>query len=354
MRKAKDNENVPKHYYRPSLTTCPHCGAPLRRRWTLWDKYVVTLERRIHIFSVGYSCSRRRCRQARVIYRSAEAEQLSPKGSSFGYDLIVQIGRWRFWDHRTLDEIAALLAAQHLPVSRRHIHNLISEFLALLRAGQPAKIEAQRAYFKRHGLILSLDGMEPEQGNEMLFVVREAVLDLTLVAETLYSSRADLISRKLLEPVKALGFRVRAVVSDADKNIRRAVEASLPSCPHQACQVHCLCDAGEPIFKADRAMKTDLRRDVRAKLRPLSRVLSQSPQDDSHAAVLTDYCEGLRDALRAEGLSPFELAGLKLYDELGRLEASLQRCQKKGGIPSCLPCSISQPSASRMPSSTLN
>jgi hypothetical protein len=354
MRKAKDNKNVAKRYYRPTMTTCPECGAPLRRRCTVWSKYLITLEGRFHVFSLGYSCSRRRCRQARVIYRSAEAEQLSPKGSSFGYDLIVQIGRWRFWEHRTLDEIAALLAAHHLPVSRRHIHNLISEFLALLRAAQPAKIEAHRAYFQRHGMIISLDGMEPEQGNEMLFVVREASLDLTLVAEMLYSSRADLISQKLLEPVKAFGFRVRAVVSDADQNIRRAVGVSLPGRPHQACQVHCLCDAGDLIFAADRAMKTDLRRDIRAKLRPFSRVLSQSPQEDPLAAVLTDYCEGLRDALRAEGLSPFELAGLKLYDELERLEASLQRCQKKGGMPACRPCSTSWPSANRTLSGTLN
>jgi hypothetical protein len=43
--------------------------------------------------------------RARIIYRSVEAEQLSLKGSSFGFDLIVQIGRWRFWEHRTLDEI---------------------------------------------------------------------------------------------------------------------------------------------------------------------------------------------------------------------------------------------------------
>jgi len=336
MRKAKDNENVPKRYYRPTTTTCPCCGAPLCRRWTLWDKYLVTLDGRVHIFSLGYSCSRSRC--SPVIYRSVEAEQLSPKGYSFGFDVIVQIGWWRFWDHRTLDEIATLLAARHLPVSRRHILYLIGDFLALLRAAQPAKIEAQRAYFKRHGLVLSLDGMEPEQGNEMLFVVREANLDLTLVAETLYSSRADLISRQLLEPVKALGFRIRAVISDADKNIRRAVETSLPGCPHQACQVHCLCDAGQPIFEADRAMKTDLRRDIRAKLRPISRGLSQASQSDPQVAVLTDYCEALRDVLRADGVSPFKLAGLQLYDELQRLETSLRRCQKKGGILSCLPC----------------
>ena len=336
MRKAKDNENVPKRYYRPTLTTCPRCGASLRRRWTLWDKYLVTLAGRVHIFSLGYSCRRPRC--SRVIYRSIEAEQLSPKGYSFGFDLMVQIGWWRFWDHRTLDEIATLLTAQHLPVSRRHILNLIGDFLALLRAAQPAKIEAQRAYFKRHGLVISLAGMEPEQGNEMLFVVREANLDLTLVAKTLYSSRADLISQQLLEPVKALGFRIRAVVSDADKNIRRAVKVSLPGCPQQACQVHCVCDAGQPIFEADRAMKTDLRREIRAKLRPISRVLTQSSQDDPPVSVLMDYCEALRDALRADGVSPFRLAGLKRYDELQRLEISLRRCQKKRSIFSCLPC----------------
>jgi len=336
MRKSKDSKNVSKRYYRPIEKDCPRCGTPLRRRCTLWHKYLITLEGRIHIFSLGYSCNRRRCSQ--VIYRSDEAERLSPKGSSFGFDVITQIGWWRFWDHRTLDEIVALLNAKRLPVSRRHILNLIGDFLALLRAAQPAKIEAHRAYFKRHGLVISVDGMEPEQGNEMLFVVREANLDLTLVAETLYSSRADLISRRLLEPVKALGFRIRAVVSDADKNIRRAVETSLSDCPHQACQVHCLCEAGAPIFEADRAMKTDLRRDLRAKLRPISRELSQAPQDDPQSAVLMDYCEALRDALRADGISPFKLAGLKLYDELQRLEMSLRRCQKKRNTISCLPC----------------
>lgn len=352
MRKAKDNENVPKRYYRPTLTICPCCGARLCRRCTLWHKYLVTLDGRAHVFSMGYSCRRPRCSQ--VIYRSVEAEQLSLRGSSFGFDLMLQIGWWRFWEHRTLDEIATLLNAKHLPVSRRHILNLIGDFLALLRAAQPAKIEAQRAYFKRHGLVLSLDGMEPEQGNEMLFVVREANLDLTLVAETLYSSRADLISRQLLEPIKALGFRIRAVVSDADKNIRRAVEASLPGCPHQACQVHCLCEAGQPIFEADRAMKTDLRRDIRAKLRPISRVLSQSPQEDPRVAVLTDYCEALRDALRADGVSPFKLAGLELYASLHCLETSLRRCQKKGDILSCPPCWTSRPSANSMRSRMLN
>ena len=237
---------------------------------------MITLAGRFRVISLGYSCSRVRCRGSKIVYRSEEAEQSSLKGSSFGFDVIVQIGWWRFWDHRTLDEIAILLRDKHLPVSRRHILNLIGDFLALLRAAQSAKIETQRAYFQRHGMVISIDGMEPEQGNEMLFVVREANWDMTLVAEMLYSSRADLISHRLLEPVKALDFRIRAVVSDADKNIGRAISASLPGKPPQACQVHCLCEAGQLIFEADRAMKTDLRREIRAKWRPLGLTLSQS------------------------------------------------------------------------------
>jgi hypothetical protein len=102
-------------------------------------------------------------------------------------------------------------------------------------------------------------------------------------------------------------------------------------------------------------MKTDLRRDIRAQLRPISRVLSQSsPDDDRPLAVLTDYAEALRDALRADGLSPFELAGLNLYDELQRLETSLGRCQKKGGILSWRLCSTSPRFATAMRTSMLN
>jgi Transposase, Mutator family len=354
MRKAKDNSGVPFRYFRPDFQYCPNCGAPLKRRATVQDKVLITLEGRFRLISRGYQCSRRRCVNKRALFVSPEPARLSLKGLSVGFDVLVQIGWWRFWEHRTLDEIVLLLKAKHLPISRRHILNLIGDFLALLRAAQPAKIEAYRAYLQRHGLVLSLDGMEPEQGNEMLFIVREANLDLTLVAETLYSSRADLISRQLLEPVKAFGFRIRAVVSDADKNIRRAIEASLPGCPHQTCQVHCLCEAGQPIFEADRAMKTDLRREIRAKLRPISRGLTQSPQDNPQGAVLMDYCEALRDALRADGVSPFKLAGLELYAELQRLETSLRRCQKKRDIPSCPRCLTSRSSATTMLSQRLN
>jgi len=67
-----------------------------------------------------------------------------------------------------------------------------------------------------------------------------------------------------------------------------------------------------------------------------------------------DYCEALRDALRADGISPFKLAGLKLYDELQRREMSLRRCQKKRNTVSYLPCWTSRSSATNTLSLILN
>ena len=73
---------------------------------------------------------------------------------------------------------------------------------------------------------------------------------------------------------------------------------------------------------------------MRAQLRPIGRSLSQGELANPQRAMLLDYCDALRDALRADGLPPFELAGLRLYDKLQQLANSVRHCQEKGGIRS--------------------
>lgn len=128
----------------------------------------------------------------------------------------------------------------------------------------------------------------------------------------MYSTHADLTSRQLLEPVKALGFRIQAAISDADQKIRRAVTTTLPGCSHQLCQVHCPCEAGQPIFEADRAMKTNLKREIRAKWQAFGRCLSQAPGGEPPSAVVMDHDEAPRDVPPADGLSPFGITGLDI------------------------------------------
>jgi hypothetical protein len=260
------------------------------------------------------------------------------KHRSFSRELIVRIGYRRFWQHQPQAEIYSWVSQElHLDISERTVVNLMLDFLALLRAGQPAKIRQKLKPLAR--LIIGLDGMQPEKGNSCLYVVREFQCGLTLLAEPLTDSRHETLSRHLLEPLKALaaelGLTWGGVVSDAQESIRLAVAASLTGVPHQACQSHCLRDAGQVTFEADRSLKKSLKAAFRSGLTRLRKRIGALPETAPVRAVLLDYAVALQSTLLEGGVAPFELGGLKVFDALADLEASLLRCQKKGTTSCC-------------------
>jgi hypothetical protein len=312
---------------------------------SLWDKIIITLEGRIHVFNQAYYCSASTCSQHLTLYRSEVADRLAPKGSSLGFDVIVQIGWWRFWEHQTLDEIHTHLRDRHLPISRRHILNVILDFLALVYAAQPNRLASFRRDWKRHGLYISVDGLQPETGNDSLYVVRELTHDVTLWAGIISSRSADNLRTQVVTPILALGFRLRGVVSDAEEGLRDAFALACPGLPHQACHLHCLREAAKPVFEKDRALKTDLKRDFRPHLRQIRRQIAALSPHDPFRLILSDYADIFRLTLRQGGCPPFDMGGLQVFEDLQVLERSLQRCRKKGSIHSWRHCFGSRPSA---------
>lgn len=335
MRKAKANQDVPKRYYRPEQTTCPRCGRTLKRCYPLWRKYIVFLDGRYLVVSMGYRCPRPKCSGHKRVYASRTAEHLTVRGSSFALEVIVQIGYWRFWRRWTVAQIhEALTQDRHLPISEREVLYLIGVFLVLLRCTYPLRLAEHAAYFRRHGLFLSLDALKPEKGNTALYVVRELKFGLVLNVMPLLSADHGTLECRVLNPVKTLGYRVRGVVSDDEKAIILAVAQTFRGVPHQTCQSHCLRDAATPIVEADQAFKKALKKAIRAPFYAACRALSQLDADDPCLAVLRTYAELIRSTLTEGGKPPFALGGLRVFEDLGRLEASLQRNRKKGGIRS--------------------
>jgi hypothetical protein len=260
------------------------------------------------------------------------------KHRSFSRELIVRIGYRRFWQHQPQAEIYSWLSQElHLELCERTVVNLMLDFLALLRAGQPAKIRQKLKSLSR--LIIGLDGMQPEKGNSCLYIVRELQCGLTLLAEPLTDSSHETLSRQLLEPLKVLatesGLSWGGVVSDAQESIRLAVAASLSGVPHQACQSYCLRDAGQVTFEADRALKKSLKAAFRSALTRLRKRIRALPETTPLRTVLLDYALALQSPLLEGGVAPFELGGIKVFDALADLEASLLRCQKKVTTSCC-------------------
>jgi len=335
---------LPRQYYRPQQRFCPQCGRMLKRHHVLWSKYLVLLSGPVYVTSWSYRCSQPSCSTVATTYRSDEAEQLHLGRRQFGRDVVVQVGYWRFWQHLTVTEIHERLTQDlHLPVSAREVQALVGDFLALLRAAQTAKIAGLRPQLaKMGGLIVSIDGMQPEKGNLSLWVLREPRLGLSLLAETLDDGGAASLQRDLLEPLRALAqaldLPILGVLSDAQESIQLAVRAALPGRPHQCCHYHCLRDAGSLTFQADRTMKTALKLSIRYALGRAETRIAKLTAADPFRSILADYARAMHSTLLEGGVAPFELGGMRVFDDLTALAASLRRCREKGGTVSWSVC----------------
>lgn len=331
------NLTIPKRWYRPELQLCPTCQSILKRHHIRWHKRLFLLSGPIDVVSWVYACPDPTCAGAQAMHCSVEAESLHLKYRRYSRELIIHIGYRRFWQHQTMYEIHEWLTKDlQLPISDRQVLNLIADFLALLRAAQPAKIRERLAGLQR--LIIGLDGMQPERGNRCLYVVRELQTELTLMAENLDDGNHTTLSPRLLEPLKTLaqefGLSWHGVISDAQASIRLALQKSLPTVPHQVCQFHCLRAAGDLTFQADRNMKKRLKSAVRRQLGRLEHQIQRMPDTDPYRSILLDYVDAASSTLLEGGIAPFALGGVRVFEAMSDLAASLAQCQKKATISS--------------------
>lgn len=177
-------------------------------------------------------------------------------------------------------------------------------------------------------MLLAIDGMQPDVGHEVLWIIRDCLSGEVLLARTLLSStRGDLAA--LLDEVKeAVPVPIRGVISDGQQTIRQAVDRCLPGVPHQLCHFHYLDEAADPIFEADRHAKTALKKLVRG-VRPIERSLEGG--EDEQTDAMRSYCLAVRSALTDDGRPPLCASGLKLHDRLTQISDSLARVEEKRG-----------------------
>jgi hypothetical protein len=97
------------------------------------------------------------------------------KHSSYGYDVLCLIGELRFKQHLTVKELADALNERGIQTCERHAQNLYERYQVLLTASlddHVCKVLAETTE-QNGGIILSMDGVQPEKGNETLYVLRE-------------------------------------------------------------------------------------------------------------------------------------------------------------------------------------
>lgn len=208
MKPAKQFAQVSRRFYRPEQRDCPVCEKRLRRAVTLTERTVITLEEVIKLVHAGYRCPDPNCAGSQRTYRSLQADALALPWFSYGLDVVLLVGRLRLREHQTVDEIHQELLRRLAPlgvkIARREILYLFEAYCTL-RASSEAKEDEQwlAQVEKNGGIIISVDGIQPEKGNETVYLVRDALTGRVLAAENVTSSETEVI-KALLSPVVAL------------------------------------------------------------------------------------------------------------------------------------------------------
>jgi hypothetical protein len=306
---------------------CPACGRVL---WAANKprRTVTTLDGLVLLRLQVRSCRNPDCPRHRVCLRPEQEGRFALPQHEFGLDVIALVGTLRHAQHRSLPEIHAELVRRGVPICPRSVGNLLDRYDELLALSTADLTRLRRITAKAGRVILAIDGLQPDVGHEVLWVLRDVLSGEVLLARSLLSSTQDDLAKLIGEVKEALEVPIVGVVSDGQTSIRNAVKQALDGVPHQLCQFHYLREAATPIYEVDRHAKVQLKKRVRG-IRPIERTVEGRP--DAEAEVVRGYCAAVRSALTDDGRPPLEASGLKLHKRLAEVAASLDRGQSQRG-----------------------
>jgi hypothetical protein len=330
--------------------TCWQCAQPLticchrQRRFFTCDGPVQLLSKLCH-------CSNPACPgQATTLSPEAETALVMPYWV-LAWDVFCWLGQRRFARHWSVPQIRDELADRFaIALSVDAIERYVGRYQRMVAARHQDPVELAAAYRRTKGLILAIDGLQPEKGHETLYVVREVGRKRVWFAAALLSSSAAEVQRLLARArawVERLGLPVRCWLSDKQDAFVTGIAAEFPGVPHRYCANHFLRDLAKPVLEADSHAKVQMRKKVRG-LRDIEREVlagqaaaagagATAPGDAATVAaesdVVLDYCSAVRGILNDDQGGPLQPPGERMAEALTEVRQSLQRSvdAKKGG-----------------------
>src|SRR5262245_41020111 len=308
---------------------CPLCGEVM---WAAYHNYrtLTTLEDVVHLTLQIRRCLNRACPQFRRPYRPEEEGRLALPQHEFGLDVIAWVGTLRYAQHQSVPDIYQALVNRCVAVAPRTVTNLLERYDERLALSLNDTARLQRITQAQGRVILALDGLQPDVGHEVLWVLRDCLSGEVLLARSVLSAPQPDLAALLRTVRQNLPVPIVGVISDGQLSIRGAVAEVFPDVPQQLCHLHCLREAAKPIYDADRHAKQERKKRVPGG-RPIERRLAG--RSDPEAEVVRGSCAAVRSALMDDGRPPLEASGLTLHDRLTAITASLERVAKRGPCP---------------------
>jgi hypothetical protein len=215
----------------------------------------------------------------------------------FGLDVIALVGALRYHQQRSIPQIHEELLRRGLQVAQRTVTDQLYRYEELLALHLADEKRLRERLTDQKQVILALDGLQPDVGHEVLWVIRDCCSGEVLLARSLLGATENDLAPLLSDVAtvcQQINIPIAGVITDGQRSIRNAVAHALPGIPHQLCHFHYLREAAKPIAAADLHAKKELKKQVRG-VRPIERALEERTDDEAEA--VRGYCLAVRSAL---------------------------------------------------------
>jgi len=220
-----------------------------------------------------------------TVYHSRQLRTLTPYRATFGYDVLVYVGRALFMHCHSEQEIIEDLARNNVVISQREIGFLGRKFIAYLAIAHQRSAHRLKAHMAlQGGYILHIDGT-CERNSPHLFTGIDGIANIVLDNIKLASEKAEFIVPFLKQIQMQYGDPI-ALVHDMGQGILSAVKSVFKDTPDFICHFHFLRDIGKDLLETDYSkIRTRLtKHKIRGLLRRRAKVLEEIINDDPKAA----------------------------------------------------------------------
>lgn len=246
---------------------------------------------------------------------SRPERRLTPPKSPYGFDVIAEIGKLRYLEHKQINEIHGSFRKRAIHIPERTIENLCQRFLIYMVAIHIESFPQLNDLIKvQGGYILHVDATTTKGSPEIL-LLKDAVSGIRLLAASIPTEASDYIKPHLKTLREHFGNPI-AAVRDMGKGFEEAIIKTFPGIYVITCHYHFLRAIGYRLFNKlyyRFQMRVD-RTGIKKKLRNLRKnfVKRKKSEECDESLRLVDYIMEYKKDGNGLGY-PFSLSAMDFY-----------------------------------------
>jgi len=234
---------IPVVHFKTIKVHCPDCQSALLVHHTDTRKAYS-----LHIGVFNAHRTFMSCPDCNEVYPPEDFENIVPKYSNVGYDIIVFIGRLIFLEYHTLRETMQALEGRNIHISSSEVAYLAKKFIIYLSIlHKEARIKLKELIQKKGGYILHIDGTSEGASPHLISAIDEISNFVLANVKVPGESKEQVVP--FLQEIKEQYGSPLAVTSDMGRALLSAISEVFSNTPHYICHFHFLRDLGKDLLE---------------------------------------------------------------------------------------------------------